>query len=253
MPQPLHAPVYTAQPSQGGARAPRYHAAGTDDSSASDNRAVHARASAFPSRSRPFSSVQRRRRGAIHARQGAPPRRCPPSHDCHSLRHRPFSHPLHRQRYFVAPRPRGNARRNARRIARFDRVRANRARPWRRQLHHHRPPGTGGRHRSGFAAGACAAEMIAPWPPRGSGRRPHCEVPADERLGRLRELHALVCLALRQSAATVPKSYPGTEMRGIGSPRTRSIIRTIAISSGAMKVKASPVAAARPVRPMRCT
>ena len=31
------------------------------------------------------------------------------------------------------------------------------------------------------------------------------------------------------------------------------VVLTIAISSGAMKVKASPVAAARPVRPMRCT
>ena len=40
----------------------------------------------------------------------------------------------------------------------------------------------------------------------------------------------------RQSAATVPKSKPGTEMRGICCPITRSIVRTIAISSGAMKV-----------------
>ena len=55
------------------------------------------------------------------------------------------------------------------------------------------------------------------------------------------------------AAAGFPKSYPGTEIRGIGCPITRSIVRTIAISSGAMKVNASPVAAARPVRPMRCT
>jgi hypothetical protein len=34
---------------------------------------------------------------------------------------------------------------------------------------------------------------------------------------------------------------------------TRSIVRTIAISSGDMNVKASPVAAARPVLPMRWT
>jgi len=39
-----------------------------------------------------------------------------------------------------------------------------------------------------------------------------------------------------QSAATVPKSYPGTDTRGIGWPITRSMVRTIAISSGAMKV-----------------
>ena len=58
--------------------------------------------------------------------------------------------------------------------------------------------------------------------------------------------------AVGQSAATVPKSYPGTEMRGIGEPMVFSIERTIAISSGDMKVNASPVVAARPVRPMRC-
>jgi hypothetical protein len=51
----------------------------------------------------------------------------------------------------------------------------------------------------------------------------------------------------------VPKSYPGIEMRGIAWPITRSIDFTIAISSAHMKVYASPVVAARPVRPMRCT
>jgi hypothetical protein len=42
-------------------------------------------------------------------------------------------------------------------------------------------------------------------------------------------------------------------MRGICCPIMRSIVRTIAISSVDMNVYASPVAAARPVRPMRCT
>ena len=56
-----------------------------------------------------------------------------------------------------------------------------------------------------------------------------------------------------QSAASVPKSNPGTEIRGMGWPITRSIKRTIAISSGDMKVKASPSLAALPVRPIRWT
>ena len=55
------------------------------------------------------------------------------------------------------------------------------------------------------------------------------------------------------NAQPVPKSYPGTDTRGIDCPITRSIVRTMAISSGAMNVTASPDAAARPVRPMRCT
>ena len=54
-------------------------------------------------------------------------------------------------------------------------------------------------------------------------------------------------------SAIVPKSNPGTETRGIDSPIVRSIVRTIAISSGAMNVYASPVVAARPVRPIRWT
>ena len=51
----------------------------------------------------------------------------------------------------------------------------------------------------------------------------------------------------------VPKSNPGTETRGISCPITRSIVRTMPISSALMNVYASPVLAARPVRPMRCT
>ena len=89
----------------------------------------------------------------------------------------------------------------------------------------------------------------------------------DTAPARRRELRALFTLVLlhvahsepagescpAHSTATVPKSYPGIEMRSIGWPRTRSIVRTMAISSGAMKVNASPLAAARPVRPIRCT
>ena len=41
----------------------------------------------------------------------------------------------------------------------------------------------------------------------------------------------------------MPKSKPGTDTRGICIPVTCSIRRTIAISSGAMNVYASPVAA----------
>jgi len=90
---------------------------------------------------------------------------------------------------------------------------------------------------------------------------------ADTALARRRELRALFTLVLLHvarteprgeacpvhSTATVPKSYPGIEMRSMGWPSTRSIVRTMAISSGAMKVNASPLAAARPVRPIRCT
>lgn len=84
------------------------------------------------------------------------------------------------------------------------------------------------------------------------------------RRGELRALFTLVLLHVARgeregsappahSTATVPKSYPGIEMRSMGCPSTRSMVRTMAISSGAMNVKASPLAAARPVRPMRCT
>jgi hypothetical protein len=38
------------------------------------------------------------------------------------------------------------------------------------------------------------------------------------------------------TSAVVPKSYPGTEMRGICCPIVRSIARTIEISSGDMNV-----------------
>jgi hypothetical protein len=38
------------------------------------------------------------------------------------------------------------------------------------------------------------------------------------------------------SSAVVPKSYPGTEIRGICCPIMRSMVRTIAISSVDMKV-----------------
>ena len=55
------------------------------------------------------------------------------------------------------------------------------------------------------------------------------------------------------SVAGFPKSYPGIEIRGIGCPITRSIVRTIEISSGDINVNASPDAAARPVLPMRWT
>ena len=74
----------------------------------------------------------------------------------------------------------------------------------------------------------------------------------DRRAWRVRrDGHGLTCgegqtmtrreLLLYVGSATVPKSKPGIEMRSIGFPNTRSMVRTIAISSGAMKVKASPV------------
>jgi len=84
-------------------------------------------------------------------------------------------------------------------------------------------------------------------------RESHYGRAARRRRGDARRVEAGTCPLLTQSAATVPKSYPGTEMRGIGCPITRSIVRTIAISSGDMNVYASPSFAARPVRPMRCT
>ena len=102
---------------------------------------------------------------------------------------------------------------------------------------------------------------------RSTGSRQWLSEPSDDPAARQRELQVVLelCAARErgarlfgapngcQSAAAVPKSYPGPAIRGIGEPITRSIDRTIAISSGAMNVNASPVAAARPVRPMRCT
>lgn len=78
-----------------------------------------------------------------------------------------------------------------------------------------------------------------------------CEL--DSLPARRRELLALFSLAVLRHVATDPKSNPGMETRSIDCPSTRSIVRTMAISSGAMNVKASPVCAARPVRPMRWT
>lgn len=76
---------------------------------------------------------------------------------------------------------------------------------------------------------------------------------ADSPGGRRRELLALFRLAVRRQVPADPKSNPGMDTRSIDCPSTRSIVRTMAISSGAMNVKASPVCAARPVRPMRWT
>lgn len=45
---------------------------------------------------------------------------------------------------------------------------------------------------------------------------------------------------LRRYSAVVPKSNPGTEMRSIDWPITRSMSLTVAISSGDMNVNASP-------------
>ena len=52
----------------------------------------------------------------------------------------------------------------------------------------------------------------------------------DDPFARRRELAVVLelCAAWErgQSAAAVPKSYPGTEIRGIGEPMTRSITPT---------------------------
>ena len=79
------------------------------------------------------------------------------------------------------------------------------------------------------------------------------------RLGRARryDVHAAVRSRVTEPAAQAIRC-PEIESRHRDAGRsagrcTRSIMRTIAISSGDMNVNASPVCAARPVRPMRCT
>jgi hypothetical protein len=87
----------------------------------------------------------------------------------------------------------------------------------------------------------------------GDLRLASCDPRPDSVAARRRELLALFSLAICRHVPGEPKSNPGMETRSIDCPSTRSIVRTMAISSGAMKVKASPVCAARPVRPMRWT